>query len=590
MINRYSSGARRVGVVALAVSGVFALGAGSAHAKGGTAKPPQGSTAPWVVSTLPTPSGFGTPAGSVPAADLHGFDDTGYLEHATVDAPSASCSNPGGTAVINGQTITIPCNMIVQMPANTLTWSDVVNGASVIDGFVTGKLLNAVGGGALEYAPYEFNAIGNIVGDKQIAGLIYMSQQSLNSGTGTIKSIDYANESLTLTSGTVLKINDPKGRFGAGSQVDARFSVDDANPTIHAGTGYPMCIPRTDPTAQDDPLCPQQNRPNRVSVTVGGAAVTATTCRNFSQAGVVPPAGSGELTPPPAGQKYCSQYVMAAPPADATTAMPLNGSHVQPDARQQAPFEVGDFISYSGTLMQDSTGNDFVSAHTIEANLGIYTQPGKQPSYVAIGEFGVGSADPAATAVNGAAQESQDRIFLEAETTDFKTPVDIYYEDVDPATGTTVNRWVTPAEMTGEAATTQWPQGGGITTANTGAQPQRDRLRATKAPIGLLSQPTRTVRVVARSLCVPNAPSLDANGNPNFAPTSVDNCLSTAAQSANLRANGLMPGQYTAPTFEFIFPENVRPGDAPVPNDLWHLPFIANGEGNGIGAESPSPW
>ena len=153
-----------------------------------------------------------------------------------------------------------------------------------------------------------------------------------------------------------------------------------------------------------------------------------------------------------------------------------------------------------------------------------------------------------------------------------------------------MNRWVTPAEMTGEAATTQWPQGGGITTANTGAQPQRDRLRATKAPIGLLSQPTRTVRVVARSLCVPNAPSLDANGNPNFAPTTVDNCLSTAAQSANLRANGLMPGQYTAPTFEFIFPENVRPGDAPVPNDLWHLPFIANGEGNGIGPESPSPW
>ena len=84
----------------------------------------------------PHAAGFGTPAGSVPAADLHGFDDTGFLEHATVDTTS-SCANPGGTAVINGQTITIPCNMIVQMPANTLTWSDVVNGASVIDGFVT---------------------------------------------------------------------------------------------------------------------------------------------------------------------------------------------------------------------------------------------------------------------------------------------------------------------------------------------------------------------------------------------------------------------------------------------------------------------
>ena len=99
MINRYSSGARHVGVVALAVSGVFALGAGSAYAKGGTAKPPQGSTAPWVVGTLPTPSGFGTPAAASAAADLHGFDDTGFLEHATVDTPSASCANPGGTAV-----------------------------------------------------------------------------------------------------------------------------------------------------------------------------------------------------------------------------------------------------------------------------------------------------------------------------------------------------------------------------------------------------------------------------------------------------------------------------------------------------------
>ena len=37
---------------------------------------------------------------------------------------------------------------------------------------------------------------------------------------------------------------------------------------------------------------------------------------------------------------------------------------------------------------------DYISAHTVEANLGIYTQPGTQPSYLAIGEFGVGTADP----------------------------------------------------------------------------------------------------------------------------------------------------------------------------------------------------
>ena len=429
--------------------------------------------------------------------------------------------------MINGQTITIPCNMIVQMPANTLTWSDVVNGASKIDGFVTNNLLNAVGGGALEYAPYEFNAIGNIVGGKQVAGLIYMSQQSLNTGTGTIKSIDYANESLTLDSGAVLKINDPKGRFGAGSQVDARFSVDDANPTIHAGTGYPMCIPRTDPTAQDDPLCPQQNRPNRAAVTVGGSTgdrdhvpqLQPGRRRAARGVGRAHAAGRGPevlLAVRDGGSADGRDHGHAAErkprPARRAPAGPLRGRRLHhvlghPDAGRR----------HRRLISCRPIRSRRTSAST--------RSPAQQPSYVAIGEFGVGSADPAATAANGAAQESQDRIFLEAETTDFKTPVDIYYEDVNPANGTTVNRWVTPAEMTGEAATTQWPQGGGITTANTGAQPQRDRLRATKAPIGLLSQPTRTVRVVARSLCVPNAPSLDANGNPNFAPTTVDNCL-----------------------------------------------------------------
>ena len=120
-----------------------------------------------------------------------------------------------------------------------------------------------------------------------------------------------------------------------------------------------------------------------------------------------------------------------------------------PDPRQQAPFEVGDHITYAGTLMHDGSG-DYISAHTIEDNVGIYTQPRTQPSYLAIGEFGVGSADPNATAVSGVAQETQDRIFLESETTDVQTPVDIYMVDVDPRTGAVKNRWITPWEMTGE--------------------------------------------------------------------------------------------------------------------------------------------
>ena len=59
-------------------------------------------------------------------------------------------------------------------------------------------------------------------------------------------------------------------------------------------------------------------------------------------------------------------------------------------------------------------------------------------------------------------------------------------------------------------------------------------------------------------------------------------------------ANGLVAGQYAAPMFEFIFPENVMPGDAIAPFDLWHLPFLRYGEGaqtdSGVGPLEPTPW
>jgi hypothetical protein len=139
------------------------------------------------------------------------------------------------------------------------------------------------------------------------------------------------------------------------------------------------------------------------------------------------------------------------------------------------------------------------------------------------------------------------------------------------------------------------PIGGGITTQNTGPQPQRARLRATKAPIGLLSQPTRTIRVATRSLCTPQAPVNDAAGNPVL--TALDTCLNKN-DATNQVANGLAAGQYFAPTFEYIFPENVKPGDLLVPFDFWHLPFVAKGEGAvtapavtpGVGPLEPAPW
>lgn len=543
------------------------------HAQGGTAKPPRGAIAPFVVPTLPTP----TPSGTW--AETHGFDITGFI----TDAGGSNDMDPLGpsTITVNGTLIKVPANMIVQMPANTLNWHDV----------------DAVGMSSPSLLGHKFEArvVGNIVKGEYIAGLIYISQSSAAVGSGYISRIDYEHGDIYVSAAqgvgdpVKLRINDPFGRFGRPQSPDPRFSVDDANPTIHSGTGYPMCVPRLDPfadtTVEADPLCPQKNRPKAVNG-----------CRNFSQAGIPLPV-SGELNPPAAGQAYCSQFVMKAVPGTPSNAIYIQSPGNQagsndPDARQQAPFQENDFISYSGTYVDNNEGEGYISVHTIEANVGIFTQPGTQPAYLAIGEFGVGTADPTATAVNGAAQETQDRIFLEAATTDVRTPVDIFMVEVNPNTGAPSYRWVTPYQMTGECnpattlAATCLNSSGGITTQFTGPQNQRARIRAAKAITGILSAPTRNMVVMQRTVCPLIGTALSGNPPRTYNQAALDACVAAIP----VVANGLKAGFYAAPVFEFIFGENTKAGDPIIPNDLWHLPFLVYGEGNGVGALNPTPW
>jgi hypothetical protein len=564
-------------VLTFGVEGAQAKGGGG----GGTAKPPKGVPPPVVPSFPAVPA----PTFTADVNDIHQFDVTGFIQDMSVVQDDAMCPGVteayrGGSIKVNGLTITVPCNSVVQMPANTLTWAE-VNDNNLPD----------LSTRRSAYPSFEAHVVGNLVGGTYVAGLVYLSQQGANSGHGVIANIDYSDGTLTVAGGlgqdgsnqALIRINDPNGRFGLAHSPDSRFSVDDENPTIKAGTGYPMCVPRKDPNAPDgeDSLCPQRNRPKVDPQQLNKG------CRNFTNAGVSPLPASGELSAPAAGQVYCGHFVMEDP------ALIPAGDTTRPDARQQAPFEIGDHISYAGTLMKEQNGNpDYISAHTIDANVGIFTQPGTQPSYLAIGEFGVGAADPLATAINGAAQETQDRIFLEADTTDVKSVVDIYLVDVDPKTGTETNRWVTPFQMTGEQngpaldTLNNPPMGGGITTQFTGPQSQRARIRATKAPAGLLSSPTRNVRVAVRSLCTPtdvNKTDVPVNGTGAPGP-----CLESRTY-----ANGLHAGQYFAPTFEYIFPENTSVGDPVVPNNLWQLGFLINGEGTdagGPGRLTPTPW
>jgi hypothetical protein len=247
-----------------------------------------------------------------------------------------------------------------------------------------------------------------------------------------------------------------------------------------------------------------------------------------------------------------------------------------PDPREQAPFEVGDFVQWAGTLVRggntpaaaaDATATgDVVWVHTLEANVGIYTQPGTLPAYVAIGDNGIG-VDPqtkanAAAAIPGI--ESTAKIFLEANTSDVSTLVDIYYDDkgfapapgafaggphLAPVPGAEYFRWITTEAMTGSLTiqgtfsnkngagglistpypVTAQPFGGGIETQYMGPQPGRARIRAnavppidptrtTLCPVGagagsltaagdqgcaVTQSPTRFIRATLRSLCAP---------------------------------------------------------------------------------------
>ncbi|WP_411283946.1 hypothetical protein, partial [Lapillicoccus sp.] len=284
----------RLAAVVIPLTALSVLATVTAYAGGGTARPPAGAVAPFVTATLPDP------VTSVNPALIHGFDDTGFIQGATLDTTNVNCPNTvdprrfGGTLTLNHGPVVVPCNLVIQMPANTFTWADFVNGGPAL----------GLGGA---YPSFEIRAVGNVVGARRIAGLLYASQKFLHTSTGVITAIDYATGNLKVDTGdaanpATVQINDPNGRFGRktsgrAQSPDPRFSVDDANPTIHSGTGYPMCVPRTDPTVTDDPACPQQNRPNLVPVTVNGAVVApvAGGCRNFSVAAIAPPK-SGELT------------------------------------------------------------------------------------------------------------------------------------------------------------------------------------------------------------------------------------------------------------------------------------------------------
>jgi hypothetical protein len=496
------------------------------------------------------------------------FDITGFLQVATLDQACVTAAGStlddhgfpqvahcGGTMQLNGHTIVVPNETIAILPASALSWEELFAQAPAPYGPTqTGMALADV---PKPLTTYEVQAIGNRVldptnpdptkRDRYIAGLVHVSQQDLNAGAGYINFMDYSTGEMRVggvlgdaTTGARVRINDPAnpttvggltGRYGRAMSPDPRFMVDQDNPTIASATAYPMCFPRTDPAAADDPQCPLTNRP-----------VDAT--------GV-----------------FSMNFTMNDP-----ANIPLGGAQ---DPRLQAPMEVGDFVWYAGTLVADNpvdpASPTYISAHTITDNAAIYTFAGTSPAYVGIE---VGILGTGGLTVIGAG-EAAVRSRWEGMTTDPTRGVHLYGVDVNPD-GTMSDRdfgTVLPGDFA-SAVPGRWrfrpPCFTNGTTTQNDPKFRPAHGDCVYGPGDTFLPAVREVRAVIEGL---------QTQNPN-------------GGSALTSANGIVYGQYHAPIGEYIFPENV-PG-APIPeNNFNTMPFLASGgysSFTGVVGGQLNPW
>ena len=226
-------------------------------------------------------------------------------------------------------------------------------------------------------------------------------------------------------------------------------------------------------------------------------------------------------------------------------ALPWDGS--QPtgtDPRLMAPFEVGDFIDYQGNIVADANG-PYIAAWGVIVNIGLFTAPGTQPVYTAIDVMLLGVGGIPSPFLP---QEAAVRTRIEGFTTDPTSFTDLFAVDVDACNGQPTWRYY---------ATVGVDPG-----PPTGAVAGRWRWRPISDPQFL--PPSRMLLAVSE------------NGFDPFTPT----------------PNGLIPGLYTAPNFEFIFPENLGIGNPKVPSNFQDFPFLANGSGPYAGGKLGQlfPW
>ena len=296
---------------------------------------------------------------------------SGEISRITLTTPGDYWS--AGTLVISGQYVTIPRNLLIDLPANRLTLWQLFDQASAAckalgeSGLTSTDRCNTTGTGA--YASISANRTngGNIIAGDM---LIDKGQEVV---TGAVTYINHDDGYLRINgilgdpdTGMMARMNDPTQRHtvqqglgcAAGSpncSADPRFTNDSDNYTNTAVTGFPMCIPS------------RVARPF-VGLEAQGAGPADP---NFSPA-VPAQIAQSSAVDPARGDVLCPD-----------TNRPVTPSGLVNDSRFMAPIRLGDEVKLEGNF-ETVNGVRFLSFHSSVTEIALETKPAlSQPDYLA---------------------------------------------------------------------------------------------------------------------------------------------------------------------------------------------------------------
>lgn len=291
---------------------------------------------------------------------------TGEIDFITVTNPGDHWS--GGTIVVGGQTVIIPRNLLLDLPANRMTLAQFIQEAPA-----GCRLIGQSGVAKSDGPTCNFTGVpgtATIHGNRTSAGNVIAGDIFIQKGTetvgGAVTYINYAEGYFRLngtpgddTTGVMVRLNDPTSRHtiqaGKGCTPgapnctpDPRFALDADNYTNIFATGFPLCLPSQTPRTFVDRL--DLNTNNSTTETLVAAA-----------------AGDGT------GDLLC-------PATNRTIPGPVD------DSRRFAPIMLGDTLTAEGHF-EKINGVRFLSAHTttVEAALQTKDLP-DQPDYLFLDE------------------------------------------------------------------------------------------------------------------------------------------------------------------------------------------------------------